>query len=153
MAKLPSPLRTATHFASGAARPGDRTIPRILAPLLACIATLALHAPVHAAAGPSTADDQNWSEHGIASYYGTRHQGRRTASGSRFDKTLLTAAHAWLPFGSRIRVTLGNTGREVVVVVTDRLYSARRVIDLSLAAARQLGMIHQGVAMVSLSPD
>jgi His/Glu/Gln/Arg/opine family amino acid ABC transporter permease subunit len=89
---------------------------------------------------------------GTASYYGKAHQGKRTADGSRFDQKALTAAHATLPFGTRIRVTLAGTDRSVVVVITDRLHSRTRILDLSKAAASQLGMIQQGIARVSLSP-
>ena len=91
-------------------------------------------------------------ETGTASYYGHAHQGRRTADGGRFDENALTAAHPWLPFGSKVRVTLRGTGHSVVVTITDRLPARRRVIDLSLAAARRIGLAHQGVATVSLSP-
>ena len=63
-------------------------------------------------------------ESGTASYYGNRHQGRRTASGGRFDQRMLTAAHAWLPFGTKVRVTALNTGKSVIVTITDRLYIA-----------------------------
>ncbi len=91
-------------------------------------------------------------ERGLASYYGTRHQGRRTASGLRFDQRALTAAHPWLPFGTRVRVTVAATGRSVVVTITDRLPSRRRVIDLSLGAARLLGIVRQGLAEVRLTP-
>jgi rare lipoprotein A len=91
-------------------------------------------------------------ETGTASYYGAAHQGRRTASGTRFDKMALTAAHPWLPFGSKVRVTLASTGRTVVVTITDRLYSKRRIVDLSLAAARQIGMVGRGIAEVTLTP-
>jgi rare lipoprotein A len=103
-------------------------------------------------ARPASTDSAWLEETGTASFYGWAHQGRRTADGSRFDPSELTAAHAWLPFGTRIRVALGGTDRSVVVVVTDRMYSSRRIIDLSLAAAQHLGMIRQGVATVSLSP-
>lgn len=97
--------------------------------------------------------DANWSgEVGHASYYGKAHHGRRTASGERFDQRSLTAAHPWLPFGTRIRVTNAATGRSVVVTITDRLYSRKRVVDLSVAAAQELGMIRQGVALVELTP-
>ncbi len=89
---------------------------------------------------------------GIASYYGKAHQGRRTASGDRFDMEKLTAAHPWLPFGTRVRVTVTETGRSVVVVITDRIPSRTRILDLSVAAARQLGMIRQGLAQVVLTP-
>lgn len=91
-------------------------------------------------------------ETGAASYYGKAHQGRRTASGQRFDEHDMTAAHPWLPFGTKVRVTLLSTGRSVVVEITDRLHSTRRIVDLSLGAARALGMVRQGVAVVALSP-
>ena len=91
-------------------------------------------------------------EAGTASYYGNRHQGRRTASGTRFDQRLLTAAHPWLPFGTKVRVTALDSGKSVIVTITDRLYSQRRVIDLSTAAARMLDMMRAGVTEVSLVP-
>jgi rare lipoprotein A len=91
-------------------------------------------------------------QQGVASYYGPGQNGRRAADGSVFNQQELTAAHPWLPFGSRIRVTLLDTGRSVIVTITDRLPSRRRVVDLSLAAARELGMIHRGVAIVALAP-
>ncbi len=91
-------------------------------------------------------------ESGTASYYGNRHQGRRTASGARFDQRLLTAAHPWLPFGTKVRVTALKTGKSVIVTITDRLYSRRRVIDLSTAAAQMLDMMRAGVTEVSLVP-
>lgn len=91
-----------------------------------------------------------WSETGIASYYGQTHQGRRMAGGGTFDSKALTAAHPSLPFGTRVRVIAAATGREVMVTITDRLPSARRIIDLSLSAARQLGIVHMGTAEVTL---
>jgi hypothetical protein len=103
--------------------------------------------------GARAEQQANWAgESGYASYYGRAHQGRRTAFGARFDQGKLTAAHPWLPFGSHVRVTVAGTGRSVIVTITDRLYSDHRVIDLSLAAARSLGIVAQGVAMVSLAP-
>ena len=91
-------------------------------------------------------------ETGTASYYGPGYHGRQPASGSRFDQTRLTAAHRWLPFGSKVRVSLAGTGRTVIVTITDRIYSGQRIVDLSVAAARQLGMIQRGIAEVSLVP-
>lgn len=88
---------------------------------------------------------------GTASYYGKAHQGRRTASGDRFNMEALTAAHPWLPFGTQVRVTVAATGRSVVVTITDRIPSRTRILDLSVAAARQLGMIRQGLAQVVLT--
>ena len=123
---------------------------------LAIIPAMAWHAAPAAAgkaAPASLASEEAHAlpEKGIASYYGKAHQGKRTASGQRFDDKQLTAAHPWLPFGTRVRVTLLGTGRTVVVVITDRLYSHSRIVDLSLAAARQLGMVRIGVARVSLA--
>jgi rare lipoprotein A len=91
-------------------------------------------------------------ETGIASFYGSHHQGRRTAFGTRFDQRQLTAAHPWLPYGTKVRVTTVATGESVIVTVTDRLYSKHCVIDLSTAAARELGMMRSGVAKVKLTP-
>jgi rare lipoprotein A len=92
------------------------------------------------------------SETGTASYYGRRLQGLRTASGVRFNDHAFTAAHRWLPFGTRVRVTSLATGRSVVVIINDRLPARRRVIDLSLGAARRLGIVGRGLARVSLEP-
>ena len=88
----------------------------------------------------------------MASYYGKAHNGKRTASGVRFNQEALTAAHSSLPFGTKVKVTHAASGRSVVVVINDRLYSGRRIIDLSMSAARQLGMIRQGIATVSITP-
>ena len=74
------------------------------------------------------------------------------ASGLRFDQMALTAAHPWLPFGTKVRVVLAGTNRSVIVTITDRLHYGRRIVDLSLAAARELGMVHRGVAEVTLVP-
>lgn len=73
--------------------------------------------------------------------------------GTRFDQRMLTAAHAWLPLGSRVRVTSVSTGESVIVTVTDRMRAKHRVIDLSAAAARLLGMIQPGLMQVTLSPS
>ncbi len=91
-------------------------------------------------------------ERGLASFYGQAHQGKRTASGTRFDKDAMTAAHPWLPFGTKVLVTVQSTGRAVLVTITDRLPSRRRIIDLSREAAERLGILRQGVAMVTLHP-
>ncbi len=109
--------------------------------------------PSHAVEPSIMADSSAWvGETGTASYYGPAYHGRRSASGARFDQRLLTAAHAWLPFGTKIKVMLAGTSQSVIVTITDRLYSSRRVLDLSLAAARELGMIHRGIAHVMIVP-
>jgi rare lipoprotein A len=89
------------------------------------------------------------AELGIASYYAHEFQGRRTASGARYDGNALTCAHPSAPFGARLRVTDVETGRSVVVTVNDRgPFTKGRVVDLSLAAARRLGMVERGLAKV-----
>lgn len=86
-----------------------------------------------------------------ASYYAKRFQGKRTASGERYDQNALTCAHKTLPFNSRIRVTNPNNGRVVIVRVNDRgPFTQGRGIDLSLAAAKKLGMLRKGVMRVKL---
>ena len=85
---------------------------------------------------------------GLASYYSSE-SGSRTASGVRFDDRLPTAAHRCLPFGTRLRVSRG--GRSVVVTVNDRgPFVRRRVLDLALAPARELGLVGPGVAHVDV---
>ncbi|HET8540803.1 MAG TPA: septal ring lytic transglycosylase RlpA family protein [Anaeromyxobacter sp.] len=88
---------------------------------------------------------------GVASFYGRRFHGRRTASGARYDMHALTCAHRTAPFGTRLRVTDLDTGLSVVVTVNDRGPFVRgRVVDVSLAAARALGMIERGLARVRI---
>src|SRR5262245_49722597 len=90
---------------------------------------------------------------GLASWYGGSLNGRRTASGERFDQEALTCAHRSLPIGTRVRVTNLENGRSVVVTVTDRGPFVRgRIIDLSRGAARRLGLLHAGTARVRVEP-
>lgn len=88
---------------------------------------------------------------GMASWYGGRFHGRRTASGELFDENALTAAHPTLPFGARVRVRSLSNGREVVVRINDRGPHVKgRIIDLSRAAASALGCVQAGTARVVL---
>jgi len=91
-------------------------------------------------------------ERGQASWYGPRFHGRLTASGERYDKYALTAAHKTLPFGTVVRVrSLLAPGREVEVRINDRgPFAPGRVIDLSQAAAEVLGLRALGITEVSL---
>ena len=90
---------------------------------------------------------------GIASYYGHVHQGRRMANGQRFDESKLTAASRTLPLGTRVKVTSLQNQKSVIVTITDRGPAVKtRVIDLSTAAARALGMISSGVNKVRVEP-
>ncbi|KPL67936.1 hypothetical protein SZ64_07270 [Erythrobacter sp. SG61-1L] len=89
---------------------------------------------------------------GLASWYGKEFKGRRTASGEKFDPAELTAAHPTLPFGSLVRVTNTKTGQNVVVRINDRgPYTHKRMIDVSQAAARELGLIGPGSGQVSIA--
>ncbi len=113
-------------------------------PALVLLAALASCA--HGRAAPSRV-----FEEGEASFYGGRLEGRKTASGAPFDPSALTCAHRALPFGTRLLVRDLDTGRETEVVVTDRGPFVRgRIIDLSLAAARKLGMVERGRARVRI---
>ncbi len=86
-----------------------------------------------------------------ASWYGADFQGRRMASGRMFNPQHLTAAHRTISLGSKVKVTELRTGRSVVVQITDRgPYLPGRDIDLSYAAARELGIVRRGVARVRL---
>ena len=88
---------------------------------------------------------------GVASYYGRRFHGRRTANGERFNMRAMTAAHKTLPFGSLVRVTNRRNGRSVTVRINDRGPFIRgRTIDLSRGAAEQIGMISRGHARVEM---
>ena len=88
---------------------------------------------------------------GIASFYDTKFNGRRTASGEKFDNSALTAAHLSLPFGSLVKVTNVRNGKTVVVRINDRGPHVKgRIIDLSKAAAKKIGIGHAGTARVKL---
>lgn len=90
-------------------------------------------------------------QRGHASWYGPGFNGRRTASGERFDMHAFTAAHRTLPFGTLVRVRSLVNGREVEVRITDRgPYSGNRIIDVSRAAAEELGMLGLGFKQVVL---
>ncbi|WOF43717.1 septal ring lytic transglycosylase RlpA family protein [Sphingopyxis indica] len=107
---------------------------------------------IPAAAQDEIADGATDLGSGTASYYGDELAGNRTASGERFDPDDLTAAHRTLAFGSRVRVTNLANGQSVVVRINDRgPFSRGRVIDVSHAAAREIGMDRAGLARVSMT--
>lgn len=88
---------------------------------------------------------------GVASYYGPGFHGRRTANGETFNMNAMTAAHRTLPFGTKLKVTNLNNGQSAIVRVNDRgPYTGGRVIDLSVAAAKQIGSTQAGTAKVKL---
>ncbi len=90
-------------------------------------------------------------QRGTASWYGPGFHGRRTASGERFNSNAMTAAHRFLPFGTRLRVVNEKNGRSVVVRVNDRgPFAHRRIIDLAKGPAQELGLTSAGTGYVSL---
>ena len=119
----------------------------VLLPFAAALLILGCASPYR----PSAATTTHSAAIGEASYYGAKFDGRRTASGETFDSSALTAAHRTLPFGTLVKVTNLASGRSVVLRINDRgPFVSGRVIDLSLAAARRLGMVHSGTAQVRL---
>ena len=113
--------------------------PFVLAAVLAGAFALGAMVPAEAA-----------GQRGAASWYGPGFHGRKTASGERFNTHALTAAHRSLPFGARVKVTNERTGRAVVVRINDRgPYAHGRIIDLSQASARAIGIT--GTAQVAVS--
>jgi rare lipoprotein A len=91
------------------------------------------------------------SQSGIASFYHDRFHGRKTASGAAYNKHALSAAHKTLPLGTQVRVTNSRSGKSVVVRINDRgPYARGRVIDLSRAAAQEIGLVSAGLAKVKV---
>lgn len=136
-AKPPAPRRTTTVEPKRA-----KPKPRPARPAVA--ATVAPDPPVAVAPAGSQV------ERGFAVWYG---RGKMTASGERFDKRAMAAAHRTLPFGTRVRVTHARTGKSVVVRINDRgPYGKKRerIIDLTEAAAAVIGIIEAGVAPVTV---
>ncbi|MDH5563776.1 MAG: septal ring lytic transglycosylase RlpA family protein [Nitrospirota bacterium] len=99
-----------------------------------------------------TGPNSEYSQRGIASWYGPSFHGKLSASGEPYDMWALTAAHQTLPFGTWVQVHKIATGKTVTVRINDRgPFIGGRIIDLSYAAARELMMIGEGTAEVSLT--
>ncbi len=99
----------------------------------------------------SIPDVSGFHQAGRASWYGRWFHGRRTASGERFNMNAMTAAHKTLPLSSYVRVTNTENDKTVIVKINDRgPYVRGRIIDLSFAAARELGLQHDGTAHVKI---
>ncbi len=97
-------------------------------------------------------DQPRYDRTGMASWYGGKFHGRKTASGQTYNMHAFTAAHTTLPMGTQVRVTNLSNGRSVIVTINDRGPFARgRIIDLSRAAANYLGFITQGTARVRVT--
>lgn len=104
------------------------------------------------AAGVNGTASSAYQKTGMASYYGSKFEGRKTANGETFSNSRLTAAHRTLPFGTKVKVTCLVNNRSVIVRINDRgpFASKKRIIDLSQSAARELGIIKKGVARVRI---
>lgn len=139
----------------------NAVIPRIVVGLALLVAVLSLvtavsvlwllgHPPAPGKPDPITWYARHLTQTGTASWYGPRFHGRKTASGERFDQDSMTAAHRTLRFGSFVIVTREN-GRSVEVRINDRgPFVKGRIIDLSRAAATELGIKKAGLAKVTV---
>lgn len=117
--------------------------------LLGCAAVAGAQPSTHSTA--SLVADTVHALEGRLTYYARRLAGRLTASGERFDPEAMTMAHKTLPFGTLVRVTNQANRRSVVVRVNDRgAWAGDRVGDVSMAAARELGMLRRGVVRAQL---
>lgn len=133
--------------------PVAQTKPVELPPLVPLTAMTAPNQPytVQVQAYEPLVTDVPWRQRGRASWYGKNFNGRRTASGERFDANGFTAAHRTLPIPSYARVRVVASGQEVVVRINDRgPFHAARVLDLSFAAAQKLGIVAMGSAEVEI---
>lgn len=118
----------------------EKKISFILILLTFCFAPL-LKAQTVVDLDTSAAAPKLFYQEGKASYYANSLHGRRTASGQKYSKNKLTAAHKTLPLGTRVKVTNRKTGKWVIVTINDRgPYSKKYIIDLSYRAAKHLGM-------------
>ncbi|MCL2791302.1 MAG: septal ring lytic transglycosylase RlpA family protein [Desulfobulbus sp.] len=119
-----------------------------------CYSVAATTAPKTSHASPKTVSSptkSNSAMNGVAVVYSDRLNGHKTASGQRFSQRRLTAAHRTLPLGTKVRVTNVRSKQSVDVVINDRgPWHAGRIIDLSAAAAAQVGMHKTGTALVKL---
>ena len=123
--------------------PNQRWLPTVLLAVAACGGSVP---------PPMSSVSVSWAEEGEASWYGPGFHGKRTASGEVYDMEDMTAAHRRLPFGTLVRVENRDNGRSAVVRINDRGPFARgRIIDLSRAAARDIGMLGPGTARVRIA--
>jgi rare lipoprotein A len=104
------------------------------------------------ASGEHNSSELKTTDHsfsGMASYYGNEFQGRKTASGERYDRSEFSAAHRSLPFGTMLKIRNKANDRTVIVRVNDRgPFKETRILDLSLAAAQELDLVKSGTANI-----
>jgi rare lipoprotein A len=116
--------------------------------VVGCVGVLLISSPGEGRGRASQAGQVGW-----ASWYGKHHQGQKTASGERFSRGQLTAAHRSLPLGTKVKVTNLRTKQHVVVKINDRgPYGGGkgRIIDLSEAAAKRVGLRERGTERVQV---
>jgi rare lipoprotein A len=121
---------------------------RALLVVLGLLGVLLIPMPEETHGGASQTGQVGW-----ASWYGKQHHGQKTASGETFSRWQLTAAHRSLPLGTKVKVTNLRTGQDVVVRINDRGPQGegkRRIIDLSEAAAKRIGLVQRGVDRVQI---
>lgn len=118
------------------------------------LAVLALLSFLAGCSSMQTGENGNWvgfTESGQASFYGDKHQNRKTASGELYQHKLKTAAHKKLPFGSNVKVTNVDNGKSVIVKINDRGPFVRgRIIDLSKSAFSSIGNTSSGLIDVKI---
>jgi len=99
----------------------------------------------------ATRNSAGFKEYGNASYYSDEFQGKKTASGEKYNKWDYTCAHKRLPFGTKLKVTNLENNKNVIVRVNDRgPFIKNRIVDLSFAAAQEIAMINKGVVRVKI---
>ena len=119
--------------------------------LLLCLAACTGEVPAPPPTVAQPIEMPTYTQQGRASWYGPHHDGKVTANGERFDMTEMTAAHRSLPFGTIVRVINRSNGETVKVRINDRgPYEGHRIIDLSDAAARAVGIHDKGIASIRL---
>jgi rare lipoprotein A (peptidoglycan hydrolase) len=123
----------------------------VLCTIIACTISCTGTSRYGRAQPAENSDLASFRQTGVASYYADQFHGRTTANGERFDMHALTAAHLTLPFNTRVKVTNLSNGLSVVVRINDRgPYAKSRIIDLSYAAAKKIGLIGPGTAAVRI---
>jgi rare lipoprotein A (peptidoglycan hydrolase) len=124
-------------------KPPTHTLPREIPPIAK------IPSPPETEQAPPATSQPTMMETGVASWYGPKFHGKLTASGEVFNQEKFTAAHQTLPWGSRVKVTNLANGKSVDVRINDRgPFGKGRIIDLSRAAARALGIVGRGLTTV-----
>lgn len=128
-----------------------KILPFLLAALAACATNREAPPAAPGPGGTASGNAGAFEEEGLASWYGKEYHGQPTSSGERFDMNALTAAHRTLPFGTRVEVFCLSNERAVEVTINDRgPFIPGRIIDLSYAAAKELGIAVKGVDRVRI---